>query len=336
MTRVLVTGAAGTVGYNVLTQLRAQSGIDVVAFVRDTRSARKRLAPFSDYCRCIFGDITNPKQVFAACEGVDVAIHLAALIPPEADRKPELANQINVGGTANLIRGLEVASPSAFILYSSSISVYGDRVCDPDIRVGDPLVPSMGDEYAKTKIAAETLLQESALDWGIFRLTAIMGGHAISPLLFHMPLKTRIEIASPADAARAFVKAIDHRESLKGRIFNLGGGPKCRISYAEFLRRSFQIMGMDDVVFPEGAFATHNFHCGNYVDGDDLEQLLHFRKDTLETYFAKFEQSIPNWEKRVSHILRRSIVQNLLRQSEPWRVWRGKTPGYERFFGPRL
>jgi nucleoside-diphosphate-sugar epimerase len=138
-----------------------------------------------------------------------------------------------------LIRGLERFSPKAFLLYSSSISVYGDRLKDPNIYKTDPLLPSLGDEYAKTKIAAEDIIQSSRLKWSIFRLTAIMGGHKISKLMFHMPLATKMEICTPADTARAFVNAIEHRNKIEGKIFNLGGGESCRCTYLEFLDRSF-------------------------------------------------------------------------------------------------
>lgn len=333
LTHVLLTGAAGTVGSQVLAQLCERDDCRLTVFERDTKEIRKRLAPYSQQARCEFGDITDADQVAAICGGVDAVIHLAALIPPAADHQPDLANRINVGGTANLVQGLEARSPNAFFLYSSSISVYGDRLTNPDIRVGDPLCPSEGDEYAKTKIAAESVVQGSSLDWSIFRLTAIMGGHQASPLMFDMPLATCIEIATPGDTARAFVKALDHRAELTGRIFNLGGGAACRMTYADFLNRSFEIMGLGKVRFPEGAFATRNFHCGNYADGDELNQILDFRRDNINNHFTAYDHSIPGWRKLAARLFRRPIISHLLRRSAPWQAWRGKGPGFRRFFG---
>ena len=42
------------------------------------------------------------------------------------------------------------------------------------IRVGDPLVPSEGDYYATTKIAAEREVRTGPLDWTILRLSAVI------------------------------------------------------------------------------------------------------------------------------------------------------------------
>lgn len=69
--------------------------------------------------------------------------------------------------------------------------------------------------------------------------------------MFEMPLETHIEIATPEDTARAFVKALEHRKELTGRVFNLGAGADCRVSYAEFPNRSFELMGIGKPSFTE-------------------------------------------------------------------------------------
>ena len=92
----------------------------------------------------------------------DGVIHLAAVIPPLADEQPSLAKAVNTNGTINLINQLETVSPNAFFMYSSSISVYGDRIASPNIKVSDPLQVSLGDEYAVTKIDAEKVMKIDA------------------------------------------------------------------------------------------------------------------------------------------------------------------------------
>src|SRR5690554_1185353 len=268
-------------------------------------------------------------------KNVDFIIHLAAIIPPLADEKPELAFQVNVEGTKNLISVLEEHAKNAFFLYASSVSVYGDRLKNPMIKVGDPLQPSVGDEYAKTKIQAEKILQNSQLDWSIFRLSAIMGAdnHKISGLMFHMPLTTSMEITTPQDTGRAFVNAIGKRKTLSKQIFNLGGGEECRITYHDFLSRSFEIFGLGKLDFPENAFATHNFHCGYYADGEDLEKILHFRKDTITSYFESVKKVVSPMKKMAAKIFSWSMKRHILRQSDPLRAiknWDRK--GVARYF----
>lgn len=55
----------------------------------------------------------------------------------------------------------------------------------------------------------------------------------------------------------------------------------------------FQIYGLGALDFLTHAFATKNFlHLLGFVDGDELEQILHFRRDTLEDYYSQLRQHI--------------------------------------------
>ena len=293
-TKVLVTGGSGAVGTPLLQLLSLQDKYDVTVFDLANRKTRKAYLPYRDKIKVEYGDLTNVHQVESVCKNVDVVIHLGAIIPPMADENPDLAYRVNVEGTENLILSLERYSANAFFIYASSVSVYGDRLNNPQITTNDPLIPSYGDEYAKTKIEAEKLLMASSLNWSIFRLSAIFGINnlRVTGLMFHMPLGTPIEFTTPEDTARAFYHALEKQEVLNRKVFNLGGGETCRISYQQFLSRSFAISGLGQLNFPEKAFADKNFHCGYYADGDELEELLSFRRDSVSSYFSKLEQSM--------------------------------------------
>lgn len=321
--RILLTGGSGTVGHALLSKLSKQTTHQITAFDIKTKKTQRLYQSFNDRIKIVYGSLAHMKDVESVCRDVDVLIHLGAIIPPLADKNPQLAHQVNVLGTQNLIHGLKKGAPKAFLIYASSISVYGNRIQNPLIRVGDPLLPSDKDEYALTKIEAENYIRKSGLSYSIFRLTAVMGinNHKISPLMFHMPLNTVLEIITPNDAANAFLKAIDHKNDLVGKIFNLGGGEKCRIEYREFLKTSFQINGLGALDFPNKTFADKNFHCGYYADGNLLEEILHFRKDNLETYFKDIEKSIPPFKKWVTTIFRKWIKRYLLSKSDPYKAF---------------
>lgn len=148
-----------------------------------------------------------------------------------------------------------------------------------------------------------------------------------------MPLETTFEIATPEDTARAFVKAIESQDALTGRTFNLGGGASSTLSYREFLQRSFDIYGLGKLNFPEHAFAERNFHCGRMADGDELEDILHFRQDTIETYFTKTSKTVSGLLRFFTILLRPVIKWYLLQISEPYRAWKTKdSKQLNRFF----
>ena len=320
---VLVTGASGAIGSEILKHLSKLTPIyKTTVFDIKTPESVKLFRKYEGIFDILYGDITQINDVEKICHDIDFVIHLAAVIPPKADTFPDLAKSVNIDGTKNLLHNLELFSPHAFLVYASSISVYGDRLENPWINVTDHLNPSEGDEYAHTKIEAEKHIKESKLDWSIFRLTAVMGKHKVSKLLFHMPLRTPLEIITPADTAKAFVLAINNTEFLSKKTFNLSGGPSYRISYKDFLARSFDALGLGNLNFPENSFAEKNFHCGYYSDSQILENILHFQSGTIDDYFDALRKSTSVTKRFFARLFRGVIKKVLLRKSEPLKAFR--------------
>lgn len=323
--KILLTGASGTVGFEVLKQLyNKKDKYDITIFDINTSKSRRKLKAFKGDINIVYGNIFDDAALDQIGEEFDTVIHLAAIIPPLADEEPELSHRVNTVGTERLLRMLEKKSPNAFFVYSSSVSVYGDRLENPYIKVTDKIAPSIGDEYAKTKIEAERIIKDSKVNWTIFRLSAIMGGHKVSKLMFHQPLNTALEITTPRDTARAFVHAIEKKDALEKQTFNLGGGEKCRISYEDFLKRSFGIFGLGRLDFLPRSFAEKNFHCGYYADGDDLNDILDFRQDTLETYFQMEEEKVSPVKRTFISLFKKPIKSYLQKQSEPLMAFRAQ------------
>ncbi|MDP3177371.1 MAG: NAD(P)-dependent oxidoreductase, partial [Spirochaetaceae bacterium] len=299
MFKVLITGAFGNVGRSAVSACR-YSGDDVTILEFDSPRNRKtgrilaaqweRSGPPP---RIIYGDVRDSATVDVAVAGQDAVIHLAALIPPAADAKPELARSINVEGTRVLAEACmaEAAGggrPPRFVL-ASSIAAYGDRVANPWIAVTDRLVASPGDAYAASKIEAEALVRGSGLPFCVLRLTYIVWRKKLrrDPLMFHMPLRTKIEVCHTEDTGRAFAAAAREDEAL-GRTFDIGGGESCRTTYREYLDSMLKLFGLGGIAFlPEEAFATEGFHCGWYADSDDAERVLRFRRKTLADYYGE-------------------------------------------------
>ncbi len=330
--KVLLTGAGGSVGFETLKELIRQH-YDVIAFDLPKQRIKKRLKVYQKQATIVYGDLLDAPLVSSLVSKVDVIIHLAAVIPPLADQKPELARKVNFYGSQVLISAILNSENRPFLLYSSSVSVYGDRVQDYWITVEDPLNPSVGDYYAETKIAVEEMIRASGISYAIFRLTGIMGHPKTDPLMFHMPLDTKLEIASTIDTGYAFVEALKHLETLNHHIYNLGGGEKCRTTYRDFLVSMFQIYGLNVHYVKEIAFAKKNFHCGYFKDSHVLNDILHFQRDTLDTYYQRVNQETKRATRFFARLFSRPIIYFLQRKSEPLTARKHKNSLYERFFG---
>ena len=323
---ILLTGATGTVGKEVLKQLLEKKAYNIIVFSTQKSKNKNFYSKIKEKITVHYGSLEKEEDLQKITESIDVVIHLAAIIPPLADEKPEMARRVNSLGTKYLLSRLKELNKNAFFMYSSSVSVYGDRLSNPNIKVDDPLIASEGDEYGLTKIEAEKHIQNSGLNWSIFRLSAIMGvkNHKLSKLMFHMPLDTPMEIVTPSDTARVFVNAIEKKSILIGKFFNLGGGEKCRLTYRELLEKSFDLYGLGKLNFPPKTFAEKNFHCGYMVDSDKLEELLSFRTHTLDDYFLMTKNSIPWIQKTATMIFSYPVKKYLQSLSEPLHAFKTK------------
>lgn len=292
--KILITGATGAIGRELIKQLRGDGRFELSALVRDSRKNRRFIREHPEI-KFVYGDITDINQVKAACTGMDVVLHMAAVIPPYSEDHPDMGRNINVGGTENVVKAMEEVCPQGFLLFTSSVAVYGDRISNHEISVGDTVAFDQDDQYGTGKIASEKVIQLSQLKWSILRLSAIfgVGNHSVSGIMFDVPLETKMEFTTLRDTARALHHSLDHLPQLENKIYNLGGGEACRTSYREFLQNAFSAFGLGKVKFHPDAFAKQGFHMGYYMDGDRLEEILNFRQDSISSYFDRFRKNVP-------------------------------------------
>lgn len=325
--RILLTGPCGSVGIQALQSLlKFYPEHEIVLFEKESELNKKTLEPFKNRVTIYYGDLRDLSSLEEATRAIDVVIHLAAIIPPLADHETQLAQEVNVGGTKNLLDQLKKNSPNSFFIYTSSVSVYGDRLLNDGIKIGDELKPSVGDYYAETKIEAERLVKESVLDYSIFRLTGVMGPRPgdeagkIEPLMFHMPLDTKYEFVTTRDCGVAFAKAIHHREALNNNTYNLSGGDACRVVFRDFLKHSFEISGLDLDRFPKYSFAEKNFHCAYYEDANVLNDILDFQRDTLETYYKWVDPKPKPWQRLIVKLFQKQVIKKIVAKSDVLRA----------------
>jgi threonine 3-dehydrogenase len=124
---VLVTGANGEIGRSLLQTVAAHGGLDVITLDLTLPPDSLRSLVVASYAGNIM-DRYLLDQV-AAHHEVDTVFHLAALLSARGERDPELAHQVNVEGTLNVLRmaqnqSARLGRPVRFV-FPSSIAIYG-------------------------------------------------------------------------------------------------------------------------------------------------------------------------------------------------------------------
>jgi nucleoside-diphosphate-sugar epimerase len=151
MALYVVTGGAGFIGSHLVEALLAR-GKHVRVFDDFSTGKRENLDPFLDRIALVEGDLRNIDDVRKATDGADYVLHQAALrsVPRSVD-DPMSTNDVNVGGTLNVLQASKEAGVKRVVCASSS-SVYGDRDDFPlrEEVDTDPMSP-----YAVSKLAGE-------------------------------------------------------------------------------------------------------------------------------------------------------------------------------------
>ena len=174
MKKVLVTGAAGTVGLQTIRFLLSEGKYEITALELKNKHNYKRLKHFRKRINIVFGDVNDDSIIDALVKTHDVVIHLAGVLPPFANIREDLCKEIDYKGTQNVVDAISNYNPSCYLLYASSTSVYGFHDNVKLLNVKSDCKYDSYDFYSKYKLKAEKYIQKNIKNYSIFRLAYVL------------------------------------------------------------------------------------------------------------------------------------------------------------------
>jgi uncharacterized protein YbjT (DUF2867 family) len=211
--KVLVTGATGFVGEEILRQLR-DTGHTARILAREPNSARTREIASRYSAEIHSGDILQPASLPPALAGCDAVIHIVGVISEIGDNTFE---NVHTRGTQNVVTAAQQSGVKRFI-HMSALGVRPNAIA----------------RYHRSKWAAEEILRASGLDYTIFRPSIIYGPHdhfvnmfatmsRYSPFLPVMGSgRSKMQPVPVGDVAKCFVGALTEPTSI-GQTYDLCG-----------------------------------------------------------------------------------------------------------------
>jgi uncharacterized protein YbjT (DUF2867 family) len=229
---ILVTGAAGYVGNNLVRRLLADDR-PVRALVRNRAKAEARLADVLDRVEIVTGDVTRPDTLAPAMDGISAVVHLVAVAIEKGSATYE---RINTQGTINVVDAAKAAGVRRLINMSQN---------GADSRLPYRFLASKG--------AAQDYVAVSGLDWTTLRPSVIWGPQdefanvqarliKLTPLIFPVVGDggAKFQPVWVGDVVEAVVRSLDMDAAI-GQAYGLGG-PEV-LTYADILKRVLAALG---------------------------------------------------------------------------------------------
>ncbi|MBI3325850.1 MAG: NAD(P)-dependent oxidoreductase [Nitrospinae bacterium] len=281
---VLITGGAGSVGRILVSRLR-EEGRPVRIF--DLPGMNYAGLEGVEGVEIVKGSITDRDTVHQAVQGVEAVVHLAALLPPASERDRAHTFAVNVDGTASIVQTLEALAPDAVLVFSSSVSTYGDTMHEePPVRVTHP--QRAIDMYAESKIAAEQVLRSSRASWIILRIAGIaVPAFQEPPAVWPFMADQRVELVHRDDVVTAIHRATTC-PAARGNILIIAGGPSWQTTGRSYVKRLYDPMGVpwEDATFRDAPGWM------DWYDTAASQQLLAYQNTPYEAFLAQIRAEV--------------------------------------------
>ncbi len=251
--KVLVTGVAGQLGYDVINELKKR---EIIAIGTDIRQESEMVnkANWNKYIQLDITDKTSVDEVIKIIKP-DAIIHCAAWTnvdgAEDSNNRP-LVKKINVNGTDNLVKSAKTIG--AKFLYISTDYVFngeGTRPWKPDDKNYAPL-----NYYGETKLQGELSVSSQLKNYFIVRIAWVFGFNGKNFIKTMLNLADRgykelrvvdDQIGTPTytyDLARLLVDMIQTEKYGYYHATNEGG----YISWADFAEEIFKQAKKDIIV----------------------------------------------------------------------------------------
>lgn len=301
--KVALTGASGNMGREVLIQIMELEDVEKVKILvlrtaKDNKFVRKVKKMFGNRLEVIRGSIADARNCAKLVTDVDYVIHMAAVIPPKSDWNEVASYMCNQVGTKMLTKVIKAMKKQPKFVHISTVALYGNRnEKHPWGRVGDPLMPSVYDSYAKHKLKGERYVLDADLDcWAVLRQSAMLHPNMLNDnisdgLMFHTPLNAPLEWVSSRDSGYLIKRLLerDSKGEIDGfwkQIYNIGAGAANRKTGYDTFKDGFGIIGGSAEKFLKPHWhGVRNFHGLWFADSDELNSYFGYQRDTTEKYW---------------------------------------------------
>lgn len=303
MKKVLVTGAGGSIGINVIKYLLIEGKYEITVLDIKNKRTQDNLKKYKNRVNIIYGEVNDNILMEALVKDHDYIIHLAGIMPPLADFNFKVAELVDYNGTENIIKAINKYNSNCFLIYASTTNMYDSSL---SASVKEKINVSDISNYSLNKFNTENLIRKKLKNYCILRLPLILNNFNNEPFMLNIKKNSIVEVSTNYDASYAFVKALDYKDELNKKIFNVGMGSKGIIKYDEILKKILINYGISFKYILSRIFLEHNYKSPVLTDSDDLDDIIHYRTDSLYNYFNRLKRR--GKKRRIQKLLAKPLI----------------------------
>ncbi len=302
MKKVLVTGAAGSIGIYVIKYLLAEGKYEITGLDLKNKESLKKLKRFRKRINIIYGDVTDRVLIEALVKDHDIVINLASALPPLSDMKKGLAEMIDYNGTENIVRAITYYNPKCHLFLASTTSMYKD-IKEPTVKSKIEL--SEFDYYSLAKYNCEALVKEKLKNYTIYRIPLVLCNPLTEKFMFNVKKNSTIDFVTKEDCAYAFVKGIKYLKEINRKTYNVTSEET--VLYKNLLGKIMEINGLSFKLLFTRAFVEKNYYSPVCKDRDELNAIINYRDDSLAEYYNRLRST--SRKRKVAKFLAKPFVK---------------------------
>ena len=303
MKKVLVTGAAGSIGIQVIKYLLAEGKYEITALDLRNKNVIKKLKKYKRRINILYGDVNDNVLIDALVKDQDIIIHLASALPPLSNMKKGLARIIDYSGTENIIRAISYYNPKCHLFYASTTSMYKEME-NPSVK--SKIVLDEHDYFEKAKYDTEMLIKEKLKRYTIYRIPLVLSNPLKEPFMYHVKKNSIVDYITKEDCAYAFVKGIKYTDELNKKTFNVCASES--ILYESLLNKIVLSTGLTFKYVLSRIFLDKNYYSPVCSDKDDLENIINYRNSSLNEYLRVLKRRTR--KRKVSKFLAKILIKD--------------------------
>ncbi len=273
-TRHLIIGGAGFIGCNLASSLLEKNEevevLDNFSRIGTKENAKWLKENYPDI-KITKGDVRDFNLLIKKIKKADVVYHLAAQVAvTKSVENPRKDFEVNALGTFNILEAMRISNKDAILLYSSTNKVYGKMENIPIVEkekryeyknlpkgVSEDMPLDFYSPYGCSKGCGDQYVRDYARIYGlktvVFRQSCIYGPHQFGiedqgwvawftiasilgkPITIYGDGKQVRDVLHVDDLIKVYELAIKKIDSIKGQIYNIGGGVENTLSLLELI-----------------------------------------------------------------------------------------------------